>query len=146
MLFDRPAARNAVLLVSVLPFFFMTGFMMTPDAPLTACWAGMLYYLARVLIGGHARAWLGVGVCLGLGMLSKYTIALLGPATLLFLLIDSPSRVWFRRWEPYCAVGLAALIFTPVLWWNAHHAWASFAFQSKGRIAEARRFSSHELF
>ena len=78
-------------------------------------------------------------------MLSKYTIALLGPATLLFLLIDPPSRVWFRRWEPYGAVGLAALIFTPVLWWNAHHAWASIAFQSKGRIAEASRFSSHEL-
>jgi dolichol-phosphate mannosyltransferase len=50
-LYDKRTAVIAVLLAQVLPFFFMTGFMMTPDAPLTACWAGMLYYLARVLIG-----------------------------------------------------------------------------------------------
>ncbi len=145
LLYGRKPAVTAVLLAQVLPFYFLTGFMITPDSPLTACWAGMLYYLARVFFAGKARAWLGVGVCLGLGMLSKYTIALLGPATLLFMLLDPASRVWFRRSAPYLAVGLSVLIFSPVLWWNKEHAWASFAFQGKQRIVERRRFSLHEL-
>lgn len=145
LLFDRRAGATALLLVQLLPFFFMTGFMMTPDAPLTACWAGALYFLARALLEGRARSWFGLGVCLGLGMLSKYTIALLGPATLLFITLDAPSRRWWRHPAPYAAVLLSIVIFSPVIIWNAQHHWASFAFQSADRVAEARRFSTHEL-
>ncbi len=145
LLYGKRAAALAVLLAQLLPFFFLTGFMITPDSPLTTCWAAMLYYLARVFFHGKASAWLGVGIWLGLGMLSKYTIALLGPATLLFLALDPASRAWFRRPAPYLAVALSILIFTPVLWWNAQHDWASFAFQGKERVTARRRFSLHEL-
>ncbi len=145
LLYGRRAGAAAALLVQGLPFFFMAGWIMTPDAPLTACWAGMLYALASVFFGGSARAWLGVGVCLGLGVLSKYTIVLLGPATLLFMVLDRPSRGWFRHWAPYAAVGLAAVIFSPVVGWNATHHWASFSFQSAGRLRQPRRFSLPEL-
>lgn len=146
LLFDSRAGVIAVLLVQLLPFFFLTGFMMTPDAPLTACWAGGLYFLALALLREKASAWCGLGVCLGLGMLSKYTIALLGPATLLFLVLDARSRRWFRHPTPYVAVALSIVIFSPVIIWNARHQWASFAFQSADRVAEVRRFSTHELF
>jgi dolichol-phosphate mannosyltransferase len=143
--FDRRAAWTALAMLQVLPFFFMTGFIITPDAPLTACWAGALYFLARIFFQERGRAWLGVGICLGLGMLSKYTIALIGPATLLFMALDSQSRRWFRHGAPYGAVLLAAIIFTPVLIWNAQHDWASFAYQGAARVAAPRRFSTHEL-
>ena len=143
--FDRRAAWTAMAMLQVLPFFFMTGFMITPDAPLTACWAGALYFLARVFFQEDARAWLGVGVCLGLGMLSKYTIALIGPATLLFMALDPQSRRWFRHYAPYAAVLLSAVFFAPVLIWNAQHDWASFVYQGADRIAAPRRFSTHEL-
>lgn len=143
--FGRKGGVMGALLAQALPFFFMTGLIMTPDSSLTACWAGMLYFLTRVIFDHSTRAWLGVGICLGLGMLSKYTIALLGPATLLFLLLDPPSRVWFRRTAPYAAVLLAALIFSPVIIWNAGHGWASFAFQTGDRIAAPTVFSLHLL-
>ncbi len=145
LLYGRRAAVYAVLLAQVLPFYFLTGFVMTPDPPLTACWAGMLYYLARVIFAHRAGAWLGVGIFLGLGMLSKYTVALLGPATLLILALDPPSRVWFRRAAPYLAVALSVLIFSPVIWWNKVHYWASFAFQTTGRTQVHRHFALHEL-
>ncbi len=145
LLFDARAGWMAVLLVQLLPFFFLTGFMITPDAPLTACWAGALYFLARALLQEKAGAWLGLGVCLGLGMLSKYTIALLGPATLIFITVDARARRWWRHPAPYGAVLLAIVIFSPVIIWNARHQWASFAFQSADRVAVARRFSTHEL-
>ena len=143
--YGRRAGGTAVLLVQLLPFFFMSGWIMTPDAPLTSCWVGALYFLARVLFDGKAAAWLGVGVCLGMGMLSKYTIALLGPATLLFLALDPPSRVWFGRGSPYVGALLAAAIFSPVIVWNALHHWASFAFQSTGRLHQSRRFALPSL-
>jgi dolichol-phosphate mannosyltransferase len=143
--FDRRAAWTAMAMLQVLPFFFMTGFMITPDAPLTACWAGALYFLARVFFQENGHAWLGLGVCLGLGMLSKYTIALIGPATLLFMALDPQSRRWFRHGAPYGAVLLSVVIFAPVLIWNAQHDWASFAYQGADRFAAPRRFSTHEL-
>jgi dolichol-phosphate mannosyltransferase len=145
LLFDRHIAVSAVLLVQVLPFFFLTGFMITPDAPLTACWAGALYFLARALLQEMPGAWLGLGVCLGVGLLSKYSIALLGLATLVFLVVDRQARHWWWHPAPYVAVALALAIFSPVIIWNAQHGWASFAFQSAGRIAEKWRFSLHEL-
>jgi dolichol-phosphate mannosyltransferase len=140
-----PAGWTAVLLVQVLPFFFLTGFMITPDAPLTACWTGALYFLARALLQERTSAWLGLGVCLGLGMLSKYSITLLGLATLVFIVLDRKSRRWWRHPAPYLAVALALAIFSPVIIWNAQHEWASFAFQSADRVAEKWRFSLHEL-
>src|SRR4029077_1667850 len=108
--FDRRAAWSAVAMLQVLPFFFMTGFIITPDAPLTACWAGALYFLARVFFQESGRAWLGVGTCLRLRMLAKYTIALIGLATLVFMVLDLQSRRWFRHGAPYGAVLLAAVI------------------------------------
>ncbi len=145
LLFDARAAATAVLLVQLLPFFFLTGFMITPDAPLAACWAGGLYFLALALLREKAGAWFGLGACLGLGMLSKYTIALIGPATLLFITLDARARRWWRHPAPYAAVAFSIVIFSPVIIWNARHDWASFAFQSADRVAEARRFSTHEL-
>jgi len=140
-LFGKSAGFVSVLLVSVLPFFFASGFLMMPDAPLTAAWAGALYFLERALVGEHRRAWWGVGICAGLGMLSKYTIALLGPATLVFLLFDRRARHWLLRPEPYLAIAAAVLLFSPVIVWNAAHDWASFAFQSTRRLQGSSGFS-----
>lgn len=139
-LYGKGTALTAAMLTAVLPFFFVFGFFTTPDAPLTACWAGALFFLERALSGGRARAWWGAGLCIGLGMLAKYTIALLVPATLAFILLDRPSRRWLRRPEPYLAVILAGLLFSPVIVWNLRNEWASFLFQSVHRLDGQSRF------
>ena len=89
-----------LMFLAALPVYFGFGFFMTPDAPLCAAWAGGLYFLERALVNRQSKAWFGVGICLGLGMLSKYTIALLVPAAVLFILLDKESRHWLRRPEP----------------------------------------------
>src|SRR5450631_1207634 len=143
--FGEASALLALAMAQVLPFFFLAGMIMTPDAPLTAAWAASVYFLERALIAGRRRAWFWAGLSLGLGLLSKYTIAMLGAGTFLFTALDPTSRRWFRRWEPYAAVFIAAAVFAPVLVWNAQHEWASFAFQTSRRLAEAPRFSLHRL-
>ena len=139
--FGKSAAFVSLLLVAALPFYFATGFFMTPDAPLVAAWAGTLYFLERALIGDRRNAWWGVGICIGLGMLSKYTIALLVPAMLLFMLADTRARTWLKQPEPYLAAVLALLIFSPVIYWNLENGLASFAFQSTQRMEASFRFS-----
>lgn len=138
---NRSSARQATLLVATLPAYFAIGLAMTPDAPLVACWSAALYFLYQALIHDRRMAWAGVGISFGLGMLSKYTIALLGPAALLFMLADRHSRKWIFRPEPYLAVILAIIIFSPVIVWNAGHEWASFLYQGRDRVAEHFEFS-----
>ena len=70
---------------------------MTPDAPLMATWAATLYYMERALIADRRWAWLGMGIAFGLGILSKYTLGLLGVAALVFVVFDPESRRWLRR-------------------------------------------------
>jgi dolichol-phosphate mannosyltransferase len=144
-LFGKTVALRAVLLLSIMPMFFIFGFFVTPDSPLLAAWSAALYFLERALLGERRWGWWGAGVAIGLGLLSKYTIALLMPATLAFLILDPHSRRWLRSYEPYAAMLLALLLFSPVIVWNAQHHWASFAFQSTRRLAERRAFSVHVL-
>ena len=144
-LYDRPAAFRTLLLLAVLPIYFGLGFFMTPDAPLFAAWTGCLYFLERALIAKSRQAWWGVGLCMGVGMLSKYTIALLGLGTLTFLLIDRHSRRWLVRPEPYYAAILSITIFAPVLLWNSRNEWASFVFQGSNRWSGRHYFSLHLL-
>lgn len=144
-LFGEASALAALALAQILPFFFMSSLLMTPDAPLTAAWAAALFYIERALIAGRAGAWWRLGLALGIGAVSKYTVGLLVPVTLAFMLWDSKSHRWWRRWEPYAAAVVALAIFSPVILWNAQHEWASFAFQTSRRLAEAPRFSLHKL-
>jgi dolichol-phosphate mannosyltransferase len=144
-LFGAAAALGALLLAQALPYFFLSGLLMTPDAPLVAAWAASLYFLERALIGNQARAWWLAGISLGLGMISKYSIALLGPVAVAFMLWDPPSRRWWRRSEPYVGALLALAVFSPVIIWNAQHDWASFAFQTSRRLAETPQFALHKL-
>lgn len=138
---SETSAYWALVLLAALPAYFSFGWFMSPDAPLTACWAAAIYYFHQVIVRGNAKAWFGVGIALGLGMISKYTIALLGGAMLLFLLIDKDARKWLLRPQPYIALLIICALFSPVIIWNMQHAWASFAFQSEGRVASGHHFS-----
>jgi dolichol-phosphate mannosyltransferase len=144
-LFDEPSALVAALLMQTLPFFFMSGLLMTPDAPLTAAWAASLYFLERALFAGRSAAWGWAGACLGIGLLSKYSMGLLAPAVLIFMLLDPRARPQFRQWQPYAAAVLALAIFSPTILWNARHDWVSFAFQTSRRLAQTPRFALHAL-
>lgn len=135
----------AVFLLSILPFFFLQSWVMTPDQPLLAAWSCALYCLYRACVLNEARYWYYAGCALGLGMLSKYTIILLGGATFCYLSLVPHARFWFFRREPYLAVVIASVIFLPVIYWNATHDWISFTFQSARRFNEAFSFSTHEL-
>ncbi len=144
-LYDKESALRSVMFVGIFPAFFAFGFFALPDASLVASWAGALFFLERALLAQKRWAWWGLGICIGVGMLSKYTIALLGLATLIYLFIDRKSLTWLRRPEPYIAVFIATLLFMPVIWWNFENEWLSFGFQTTRRVSSPTSFSLHLL-
>jgi dolichol-phosphate mannosyltransferase len=144
-LYDKSTGIRAMLLLAVLPFYFATGLLMTPDAPLVAAWAATLYYMERALIADRSSAWWGMGIAFGLGLLSKYTLGLLGLAALVFVILDPTARRWLRRPHPYLAAALALLLFSPVLIWNMEHEWVSIMFQSERAKGIGKLFSVHWL-
>ena len=144
-IFCRSAAIGVLVLVAWLPFYFGAGLIITPDVPLLAAWSALLYFLYRALVDGDSGSWMGVGVSLGLGLISKYTIVLLGPAILCFMLFDRQARGWFLRPAPYLAILIAVIIFQPVVIWNYQHEWASFLFQGEHRVTGRTFFTTHRL-
>ena len=144
-LITRGTGKYALMLLAILPFFFLHSMVITPDQPLIVCWSAALYCLYRSLVLDERHYWYGTGIWLGLGLLSKYTIVLLGPATLLFLCITPSARPWLRRKEPYLCALITTVLFTPVIYWNATHEWASFVFQSTRRLEATPSFSFHHL-
>ncbi len=142
----RTVGLLTMLALVALPFFFLSGLVMTPDAPMIVAWAAALYYLKRLLIDDQPGAWWPLGIAMGLGLLAKYSIALVGLAGLVFMLIDPRARRYFIRPELYGSIAIALVLFSPVLIWNATNDWASFGFQFTRRLAENPDFSTHLLF
>ncbi|MDR3476133.1 MAG: glycosyltransferase family 39 protein [Devosia sp.] len=120
-------------LLTTAPFFFASaGSWVVPDGPLLLTLLLAAIFLARALAeqsdDGHWADWLWTGLFLGLALLSKYQALLVLFGGLLVLLLPA-NRKWLLRPQPYVALVLAFLLFTPVVWWNAANGWVSFAFQ-----------------
>ena len=110
-----------VLILSVLPLYAIGSVLMTIDPPFVFCWTLAAYFLSRATRRRSEMAWYGAGIAFGLGLLSKYTMLMLAPCTLLWLLSSPRMRPWLRRREPYEATLLGLLIFSPVVIWNLRH-------------------------
>jgi len=104
-------------------------FVATPDAPSTLFWTLSLWAAAEAVSRSRPNWWLVVGLLAGAGLASKYTNAWFGIGLVLFLFATSEGRRQLGRWQVWAGGVLALLVFSPVLWWNYQHGWASFLFQ-----------------
>jgi len=125
----RELAGDVLLALNATLLFPAGSIVQTPDTPMLFFWAAAVWCGSRVVAGGSARWWYGWGAALGLGLLSKYTMILLVPCTFGFLLLCPSLRPWLLRKEPWIALALALVLFTPVLYWNWQHDWLSFTYQ-----------------
>ena len=145
---NERAGLWAALALSLSPVFSVTtGTWVLPDGPLVLALLVATVCLVHALPARGRIAWawwLGAGACAGLALFSKYTAILTLAGAGLYLLITPRDRRWLGHPAPYVAVLLAALIFSPVVVWNATHGWASFAFQ--GSRATGLSFRPAQLF
>ncbi len=129
---ERGRIAWAILSIGV-PALTMTHFLAGPDAPLVFFWALSLAALWRARDGGLG-VWAFAGAAAGCALLSKYTAAFLAVSGVLVLLLDPKLRRQLLRPGPWVGVLTAALVFSPVVLWNAQHDFASFRYQTAERI------------
>jgi 4-amino-4-deoxy-L-arabinose transferase-like glycosyltransferase len=122
-----------VLIAALLPEACLTyGLGMakiTPDIALIPFELAMMWSLVRLWQSDDQRWWLAAGLFGGLALASKYTAVLLLPAVALFVLVPDWRGRQLRSPWLWLGLLLAVLVFSPVLYWNATHDWASFRFQ-----------------
>ncbi len=126
---DRRIGLASAILFNVVPIYSIGALLITPDAPLCLFWTLSLYFGYQIFNTKKGGYWYALGAVFGLGMLSKYNMALFVPAILVFLLVSRENRYWLFRKDPYLAFILSILIFSPVIFWNATHDWVSLSFQ-----------------
>ena len=110
------AAAAAALLFATLPLGMFYGIAATTDALLLLCWALALWSLLEAL-HGKSWSWLALGLWVGLGMLAKYSMAVIGVSIVLSLL-HPDWRVHFKKPWVYLSACIALLVFAPNVVWN----------------------------
>jgi 4-amino-4-deoxy-L-arabinose transferase-like glycosyltransferase len=112
----------------------------TPDVPLILTWILALIFLHSAIFQDKKIYWIWSGIMTGLCFDSKYTAVFLIFGLLGFLLISNQyRRLLFSRWF----IGYllcAAISVLPVVIWNAQNGFASFKFQSEGRVNSMEGF------
>lgn len=139
---DR-AALVASVIFSILPLSAAGLVLATPDAPLLAAASAVVWAVVRALehpprTAASLRWWLVAGGALGLALTAKYTAVLLPFGLVVAFALRRDLRGRLAEAGPYVAVGLALLVFAPVIAWNARHDWISFAFQLQHGLGRVR--------
>lgn len=129
-LLDRPAtATRAVVFFNAMILIGAGSVLATPDGPSVFFWGATLWLLAELQASGDRRLWLAIGLAAGLGLLSKYSVLFLGLGIGVWLISTRESRRWLTAPQLWVGGAIAALLFAPVVHWNATHEWVSFVKQ-----------------
>jgi len=134
------AALRAAVIMSVLPLAAAGLILATPDAPVLAAVAATLYFVVAAIQSPvdsdeSLRWWIAAGFALGVAFCSKYTSIFVPAGVAIAVLARADLRQRLREPGPYVACTIAAIVFLPVLAWNAHHGWVSFVFQVRHGLA-----------
>ena len=135
---DRAAEAWAAGSVVIAPVFWWAGGVHGTLAFDQLAWlcAGLL--VCRLAEAARPRDWILLGLVMGLGFLNKHTI-LLGAAACGLALVTSPARRALASPWPWLGVGLALVVASPDLLWQAAHRWPAVDFAQASREAIAAR-------
>lgn len=136
-LFSDRAAFIAVAIVSLVPAYYFTGFLLNPEVILAPLWVLFLLLLDDLQHKDEAWRPAVLGLVIGVGFLAKYTAILAVPVTLLVVIASPKTRRWLWRPSFYYGGLMALLVVLPVLWWNHTRHWPSLALHLVERVGKA---------
>jgi membrane-associated phospholipid phosphatase len=163
-LYDEQTGIFAGILIQIIPLFSIFGIIFTIDSPFIFFWILSLFFFweainSKELIvtpnlptpplekggkGGFVY-WVLLGLSIGLGLLTKYTMAFFYLCALLFIL-SKERRLLFSR-GPYIAIIVSVLVFSPVILWNAEHDWVTLRHTAgQANVAEGFRITFIRFF
>jgi 4-amino-4-deoxy-L-arabinose transferase-like glycosyltransferase len=125
----------ALLYTASIYGFVIVGVFILPDSPQSVFWLSAILMLLKAFTGETdktaKRRFLLASLFMGLALMSKYTTAYLWLGMIIYILVY--NRKWLTIKEFYLAHLVMALLFLPVIIWNAQNGFVSFLFHS-GRV------------
>ncbi|MBX2987200.1 MAG: glycosyltransferase family 39 protein [Bdellovibrionaceae bacterium] len=137
-LFNEWAAHFAVFLLLFTPLWGIGGFVASPETPFILCWMAAAWVFWQGCREDDkrwspAKTWLWLGVIMGLGLNSKFIMALLAPGFGVYLLMSPGRRRELAGPWPWMGVLIATLICLPIFLWNHAVDWPGFKYQFHDR-------------
>jgi len=143
--FDSHVGFWAALVYTLMPAVWLSSYIMSTDAVLLLCWAIALHAWACLRDGGGWGHILQLGLALGFGLLSKYAMAFMVPVLCLAALFDTPSRKALLSVRGFIVAGIAALLLTPNLMWNAANDFATISHTAENANLGKDLFNPEEV-
>ena len=116
----RFAQLTAAIAVCCVPFSMLAGSMLQYTSPDYLWWLLAAWTLLRLVNSGDPRWWLAVGMVIGLGMMTRYTM-LFCAAGIVVAVLATPLRRQLRSPWLWAGVALSLLLFAPNAWWQWRH-------------------------
>jgi 4-amino-4-deoxy-L-arabinose transferase-like glycosyltransferase len=125
----RWAQVVAAVAVAIAPFALLGGNIFHYSSFDYLWWVLITYLMIKLLKSENPRWWLGVGAAIGMGMMTKYTIAFLVISLVISVILTRTRRYLLNPWL-WGGVALALLIVMPNLIWQIQHDFISLDFMS----------------
>jgi hypothetical protein len=138
---DLGGGRRSVLLAALAtattPLFVASGSLFQTVVFDQMWWALVLLAVVRLLAGADPRWWLAVGAAVGLGLETKWTMALLVAGLVVGLAAVPEGRAHLRSRWPWAGCAVALALWLPNLAWQALNGWSTLEF-ARNNNAEVR--------
>lgn len=141
-IFDRKVAFFVTQLVLWTPFWGFGGYVNAPEPVFFFFWIFSAWVFWQSIRPDEKRwsvktVWLILGVTMGLGLNSKFIMAMLAFGFGVFLLSTPGYRKMLLSPWPWIGVVIATLICLPIFIWNIEYDWPGFKYQFHGRHSGA---------
>jgi hypothetical protein len=98
-------------------------------------WVLIAYFVVRLLKSEDPRWWIAIGVTIGVGLQTKYTICFFIAGILGGMVLTRARRYFLSGWF-WGGVGVALLIFLPNFLWQARHGFISVHFLQRIHVRD----------
>ena len=113
----RGAQLAASLVLCCVPFSLLAGSMLQYTSLDYLWWVLSAWMLLRIANGGDPRWWLGLGLAIGLGMLTRYTMSICALGIAVAVLATPLRRQLATPW-PWAGALVSLGLFAPNAWWQ----------------------------
>ncbi len=133
----RPAQFIAALAAAFATGSFIASTLFVYEAFDLMWWVLVAYLAVRLAKSDDPRWWLGIGAAIGLGMMTRYTMAFCVAGIVAGVLLTGARRHLASPWL-WGGVALSLLIFLPNAVWQAQHGFISLEFLSSIHARDIR--------